>query len=112
MIESASELLYGLIHARFILTSRGMAVMVRRRFSAFSSTPRHSARVLSSSHALFFAGRSWRSFSTSTSGAARACTAKGSRACQWASRTSRGNGRSRSSVRSATISTSPSRADT
>jgi len=34
-VDSAAELLYGLIHARFIITSKGLALMVRENSSIF-----------------------------------------------------------------------------
>lgn len=42
MVDSAAELLYGLIHARYIITSRGLQYMVRRVASRGNCVPKAS----------------------------------------------------------------------
>lgn len=55
MVESAAETLYGLVHARFILTGRGMKLMEEKyKVAAFGRCP----RVMCSGHAALPVGQS------------------------------------------------------
>lgn len=101
-VDAAAELLYGLLHARFIVTTKGLAAMVRR-------APRSHVPTAACPSPPYTIGCSTKSTRTQSSGAAIACCARAAQCCPLARATSRAPRHCVSTARGARTSTTRAR---
>ena len=111
-VDAAAEMLYGLIHARFIITAKGLQLMVRCARRALRAWRKRAAAVpRQRAHPSHFSPRPpaspppsprrMKSMATWTLGAAMACAARASPCCPWACTTRRARATCACSARAA-----------